>query len=41
MQIACLLNIDGLSQSQKMEIVNCIMSDDKQNDATLKVTTMD
>merc|ERR1719436_1339036 len=40
MYIACFLDLDGVSQAQKVDVVNCIMSEqpDKpaQNDATLK-----
>jgi len=38
MYIACLLQLDSLTQEQKIEIVNCVMGDSRQwkNDATLK-----
>ena len=39
MYISCLLQLDSLTQEQKIEIVNCVMGDRRQwkNDATLKV----
>ena len=34
---ACLLNIPGTSLSQRVEAVNCIMSNDSPDEATLNV----
>ena len=34
---ACFLTVDGITRSQQMNVVNCIMSDEKPNDATLVV----
>ena len=34
---ACFLNIPGATMSQKVEVVNCVMSDGAPNNATLKV----
>ena len=42
MFISCFLDLDGVSQSQEVEVVSCIMSDEKPNSHTdtLKVTLL-
>ena len=33
----CFLNIAGINNAQQLEVVNCVMSDEKSNTAVLKV----